>query len=260
MGPPRAAVSNSGLNHALRTHAHNAEQLGITRLFVLAQRVQQGQLIADKTMFQVVSMSKKIAQLLSQQGASSRLSQKNVITIDSKPSQSKTRANDMIRPSFDTAWAASQRIYDPMNSGTRVAKVIGGNVKKNIDNPAPAQRWENTCAVRMSYILSQAGMRMPSIRGQTVSGADGRQYFFRVRDLIGFLTQQWGTAEVVKYPASGSGALAGKKGVILFEVSGWSNAQGHATLFNGFSCYDHCYFNEPEAKYRTNRANFWSLR
>jgi len=30
------------------------------------------------------------------------------------------------RPSFAVAWAASQRIYDPANSGERVAKVIGG--------------------------------------------------------------------------------------------------------------------------------------
>ena len=36
--------------------------------------------------------------------------------------------------------------------------------------------------------------------------------------------------------------------------------QTPATLFNGQSCYDHCYFNEPEAKYRTDRANFWGLR
>jgi len=32
------------------------------------------------------------------------------------------------------------------------------------------------------------------------------------------------------------------------------------TLFNGQSCYDHCCFNEPEVKYRTDRANFWGLR
>lgn len=166
----------------------------------------------------------------------------------------------MTRPSFDIAWAASQRIYDALDPGEKVARIIGGNVRKNIENPTAGQRWENTCAVRMSYILGHAGLPIPSIHGQTVSGADGRKYFFRVRDLITFLTQQWGRAEVVKYPASGGGTLAGKKGVILFEVSGWSNAQGHATLYNGSSCYDHCYFNEPEAKYRTDRANFWSLR
>jgi hypothetical protein len=54
--------------------------------------------------------------------------------------------------------------------------------------------------------------------------------------------------------------LSGKKGLILFEVHGWLNANGHATLFNGMTCYDHCYFNEPGAKYRTTKANFWALK
>ncbi|WP_256857167.1 type VI secretion system amidase effector protein Tae4 [Burkholderia cenocepacia] len=163
------------------------------------------------------------------------------------------------RPSFAVAWAASQRIYDPANSGERVAKVIGGYVEKNVNNPNPTERWSNTCAVRMSYILGEAGMVIPRIPEQTVPGRDNRQYFFRVRDLIRFLEQRWGKAEGVKYPPSNGGLLAGRQGVILFEVSGWSDAQGHATLFNGRTCYDHCYFNEPGARYRTDRANFWSL-
>jgi hypothetical protein len=71
--------------------------------------------------------------------------------------------------------------------------------------------------------------------------------------------RHWGKAEVVKYPPADGGTLAGRKGVILFEVSGWSNAEGHATLFDGRACYDHCYFNAPEANYRTDRAHFWSL-
>lgn len=111
----------------------------------------------------------------------------------------------------------------------------------------------------MSYILGEAGMVIPRIPEQTVSGRDNRQYFFRVRDLIRFLEQRWGKAEGVKYPPSTGGPLAGRQGVILFEVSGWSDAQGHATLFNGRTCYDHCYFNELGARYRTDRANFWSL-
>jgi hypothetical protein len=63
----------------------------------------------------------------------------------------------------------------------------------------------------------------------------------------------------MKYPPPGGGDLAGKNGVILFEVSGWSDAAGHATLWNGTTCYDHCYFNEPGATYATDKANFWSL-
>lgn len=152
------------------------------------------------------------------------------------------------------------QIYDPADSAAHVARVVGGNVATNINNRDPKQRWINTCAVRMSYILNRSGMTVPYIPGETVSGADKCWYFFRVKSLIAYLEQRWGKAEVVKYPPSGGGTLAGKAGAILFEVAGWSDAQGHATLFDGRTCYDHCYFNEPEANYRTERANFWSLR
>ncbi len=81
----------------------------------------------------------------------------------------------MSRPFFHTAWAAAQRIYDPSNSAEKVANMIGGHVEKNINNPDTNQRWNNTCAVRMSYILSESGVLIPRIPGQTVSGADKRQ-------------------------------------------------------------------------------------
>lgn len=165
----------------------------------------------------------------------------------------------MIKPSFASAWAAAIEIYDATDSAERVATVIGGRVEKNIHNSDPTQRWDNTCAVRMSYILNKSGALVPKVAKQTVSGADGRQYFFRVSNLISYLKQEWGQPEIVKYPRPGDGTLAGKKGIILFEVSGWSNAQGHASLFNGSSCYDHCYFYDPSAGYKTNQANFWSL-
>lgn len=165
----------------------------------------------------------------------------------------------MIRPSFSSAWAASQRIYDTLNPSEKVATVIGGNVAMNINSRDPALRWVNTCAVRMSYILNYSGSLIPRIVGETVSGADKRWYFYRVKSLIAYLEQQWGSAETVRYPAADGGTLAGRKGLILFEVSGWSDAQGHATLFDGRMCYDHCYFNEPGVNYQTERANFWSL-
>jgi hypothetical protein len=163
------------------------------------------------------------------------------------------------RPSFKDSWAASQRIYDPTNSSAKVAKVIGGKVAANI---APAGKWENTCAVRMSYILNQTNVLIPYTQGKTVSGADKRWYFYYVRDVIAFLRRQWGEPDlVVPYPPAGGGSeLANKTGVLLFEVAGWSDAGGHATLWDGNICYDHCYFNEPGVNYRTNRANFWELK
>ena len=163
----------------------------------------------------------------------------------------------LARPTFTAAWAASQKIYNPANPGEQVAQIVGGEVAANIrDKKNP---WRNTCAVRMSYILNQSGLIIPAITGKTKKGGDNRNYFYRVKDVISFLKQQWGMPEVVAYPPSG-GSLAGKKGVILFEVQGWDDASGHATLFNGISCYDHCYFNEPSVTYRTSQANFWSLK
>lgn len=53
--------------------------------------------------------------------------------------------------------------------------------------------------------------------------------------------------------------MSEEHGVILFEVSGWQDASGHASLWDGSGCYDHCYFNQDGANYRTNRASFWSL-
>jgi hypothetical protein len=162
------------------------------------------------------------------------------------------------KPSFKAAWAASQKIYDPANSAERVAQVIGGAVAANIhDKKRP---WKNTCAVRISYILNQSGLIIPALPGQTEKGSDHRNYFFRVKDVIAFLKLKWGAPTVVAYPPSGGGALARKKGIILFEIHGWTDATGHATLFNGITCYDHCYFNEQGVKYRTSQANFWGLK
>ena len=166
----------------------------------------------------------------------------------------------MNRPSFATAWAASMQIHDPANAAAKVAQVIGGKVAANILPIGQQGKWVNTCAVRMSFILNSTGVMIPHMRGKTVSGSGGRWYFHYIRDVVQFLIARWGPADlVIPYPPQGGGKLANRRGVILFEIGGWSHAAGHATLWNGTSCYDHCYFNEPGANYRTLCANFWSL-
>lgn len=165
----------------------------------------------------------------------------------------------MTRPAFSTAWAASQRIVSHANQSAKVAKMVGGSVARNINLASPSG-WTNTCAVRMSYILNHSGTIIPRITGKTVSGADKRWYFYRVRDLIGFVTQRWGKPDLVlPYPVTSEEQMGDKKGLILFEVSGWQDANGHASLWDGSQCYDHCYFNRDGANYRTNKASFWSL-
>lgn len=165
----------------------------------------------------------------------------------------------MDRPRFSDAWEAAGRIYSPAQSAERVAVLIGGEVARRIRDPIPEHRWVNTCAIRMSYILAQAGMPIPHLSGKTIPGRGHHQYFYRVKALRSFLQQRWGHADVqLNQPRNGLW-LSGKQGVIIFGVSGWGDASGHASLFNGSSCYDKCYFNSPGAKYQTRDAVLWVL-
>jgi hypothetical protein len=218
------------------------------------------------------------------------------------------------RPKFSTAWRMSDEIYlKNANDDAvlqHVATKIGGRVFSNICKefsgpvctiPTDVERsqrafrgkWPNTCAVRLSYILNYSGVLIPST-GETASGGDRKQYFYRVKELAAWLERTWGKPEVEianpkDYEAlikpdgkpelnpDGSpkmskygGRLAGHRGILVFDITGWGDAGGHATLFDGTkddgkkapdevakeSCYDHCYFSPH---YRAVKARLWEL-
>ncbi|AUX92260.1 type VI secretion system amidase effector protein Tae4 [Mixta gaviniae] len=164
------------------------------------------------------------------------------------------------RPSFISAWTAAKRIYDPANPLKRVKETIGGKVKQNFEIPYENGGWVNSCAVRMSYVLNYTGHPLPRDKTKTVSGDDKKWYFYRVKDLIEYLKKEWGPPDlIISYPQIPVDKLKNKNGLILFEISGWDDAGGHATLWDGRICSDHCYFNEPGVNYSTNAANFWML-
>lgn len=153
----------------------------------------------------------------------------------------------MKRPPFAQAWALFRAIYGD-GTVTSVADQIGGKVKANID----AQIFTNACAIRMSYVLNRTGFRIPHLANKTVGGSDQCQYFFRVKDLSEFLRQRLGEPDGILKGLSQAN-LKNRQGLLLFEVAIWRDASGHATLWDGVSCSDHCYF--AEAK----RLLFWSL-
>jgi hypothetical protein len=165
-----------------------------------------------------------------------------------------------MRPSFSAAWAASLHIHDPVNGAAKVARVIGGAVAANILPPGAPGKWSNTSAVRLSYILNQTGMPIPRTPGQTVSGADHRWYFHRIRDVIQFLRQRWGEPDVVAaFWRGGASELNGMQGLLLFEAESGANEAGYATLWNGAVCLERGHFNEAGVQYRAPSVNFWSL-
>ena len=150
------------------------------------------------------------------------------------------------RPLFNLAWAAFSRVNV---SVPQVGRIIGGKVQTNIDSGI----FTNACAIRMSYVLNQTGFPVSSRDGAVSSGAGGEKYLYRVRDLLPHLQKQFGKPDqVVQNPTLTS--FTGKQGILVFDVDIWSDASGHATLWNGSTCSDHCYF--PQS----TRASFWELK
>lgn len=149
------------------------------------------------------------------------------------------------RPSFASMFASFQRVKSSVDD---VGKHIGGKVGVNIAGGI----FTNACAIRISYALNNSGA--PVSRGvwATSSGGDGKWYLYRVNDLVPYLTQKFGPPDLtVNAPTPQS--FAGKQGIIVFKVSQWSDATGHATLWNGNTCSDACYF--PES----SEAMLWVL-
>jgi hypothetical protein len=120
--------------------------------------------------------------------------------------------------------------------------------------------YENTCAVRMSYALARSGIKLgvaPSKDGSP-QGGDGHTYWIRVNDLIAELSHRFKGADAeLSLPPIPKIALDEamerkliserrqlaqqfietklnrKNGIVAFRVSGWGNAFGHFTLWDG---------------------------
>ena len=143
------------------------------------------------------------------------------------------------RPKFAVMWQLFRQVLGD-GSVAYVGKFIGGKVGQNIASGA----FPNACAIRLSYALNHAGIGLALAAGKHVSAADGSQYLFRVADMHAFLRSRFGPPDVSSSGPS-TRAFEGKRGIILFEVRGWSDATGHVTLWDGMSikdCSDHCYF------------------
>ena len=114
--------------------------------------------------------------------------------------------------------------------------------------------FENACAIRISHALNEAGEEIAFARGITSSGAEGDWHIFRVNDLKEHLTEQFGEPDVT---SSNPMDFAGRQGIIVFDVDGWSNASGHADLFNGYDCEGVCYCNGPTGA--PSQAYLWEM-
>ena len=138
----------------------------------------------------------------------------------------------MARPGFANAWSRFAEINLPV---AQVGQKIGGKVQQNIVGGI----FRNACPIRMSYVLNRTGTPIPSAGYHVVSGDDRRWYMFRVAEMMTFLERTFGTPDKVAN-ASQPSDFNQMKGVLLVRGTGWSDALGHVTLWNGQLRSDSC--------------------
>lgn len=153
-------------------------------------------------------------------------------------------------------WDVLKNHY-PAQPAAVVFKQIGGKVEFNYS----IRVFENACATRVSRALNYSGEghKIPRYRAvgpngkfevQVSSGANKLWYIFRVKILKKYLTERYGAPDVYE-PVQHREKLQGRRGIIIYEVSGWSDATGHADLWDGTKCVYQGYGNVA------NTVLFW---
>lgn len=138
-------------------------------------------------------------------------------------------------PQLDKMWSKY-----PTGTSDEVKRMIGGGV-----NGA----WvTNTCVIRISYCFNYAGYLIPNgVPGlETTFGKDRKRYAFRVAEFKPFLEKTFKRADV---SGRSERDVKGKKGVIMFDVEGWSDATGHFDLWDGRKCAGSEYFDKAHRIY-----------
>jgi hypothetical protein len=162
------------------------------------------------------------------------------------------------RPKFVDVWSQ----YPVHMDAPSVYKLVGGNAYELFKtNPTG---YANACALRLSRSFNYGGVTITKgATGYKVKGGDDKNYLLRVKDMISFVKANFGSPDVTAKPNGKdvSANFKGKNGILIFAVSGWGDASGHVTLWNGSDCGDHCYFTHPnQPKAQTTDVFFWELK
>lgn len=176
------------------------------------------------------------------------------------------------RTHFSTPFFAKVEAHYPGegNSAGDVYKLIGGRVALNYHIDPDTGEESNSCTLRVCRGLNYGGAKI-KVLDKTIlygTGGDGLKYIYRVSDMIKQLMAMFGKPVIVKTPADADyrSAFEGNKGIIAFQVSGWGDATGHVTIWDGDSCGYHCYFDDADydnagsSRATTVQVMLWKLQ
>lgn len=162
----------------------------------------------------------------------------------------------------------------PIVGAEQVWEDIGGKVLINHKNQIN-EEFENTCALRMSKSFNDAGYPIQPTaddkkRGRAGSGAQQSPkewFYYAVNDFSRYLNTVYGPQDHTYTISSTVTAddvrqiLAGRKGIIVFVVSGWSNATGHFSYWDGVKVLYGDYFHPEHSSANAvlRQIKFWEL-
>lgn len=140
-----------------------------------------------------------------------------------------------------------------------VYKLVGGNDYEHyLEDP---QVYANAFALRLIRAFNYGGMVIQKGPGAyKLRGGDGKAYIMRVSDMIKYVSNQFGAADMTINGNGNVSQLNNKKGILVFTISGWGDATGHVTLWNGNDCGDRCYFTHTQQGVTTQQIQFWELK
>ncbi|WP_223526213.1 type VI secretion system amidase effector protein Tae4 [Pseudomonas sp. BF-B-26] len=171
------------------------------------------------------------------------------------------------RPRFSTLWNAYAEVGH--KGSIEVYGLVGGGVEAARAEKPDA--YANACALRISRAFNYGGYKIPKgtiIQNQPIyrlSGADQLPYIMKVVDFLAFLKHNWGEPDHT-LTQNNSDFINGKKGVIVMEITGWSDASGHATLWNGSVTGDDSDYHRQDShtydnpRVKLEKINFWELK
>ncbi len=151
------------------------------------------------------------------------------------------------RPNLQVMW--ENYLYDRPEG---IWGEIGGYVEINGNLPLDKGRWTNACTVRLSHMLNKAGHKIPRNGRKTVSGGNGDQYYYRIRDAEEYLKDVFGAPDLnIDDGSADSFDLPPRPGIVLMDFPG-STFNGHVTVWNGAGSVD-------GADIGGHRVLFWDL-
>lgn len=136
------------------------------------------------------------------------------------------------RPNLQVMW--EHYLYERPE---RVWEEVGGAVHYNGCLPEDKGGWRNACTVRLSHMLNKAGHKIPHIKGQTVSGGSGEQYFFRLNDAQAYIFKSLGDPDISLKMSGRFFELPSDPGLFIIKFAG-SSFTGHTTIWNGAGTVD----------------------